>query len=121
LEEEAIDNTNPIQDLNYIAFDGQVIYVRVENNTTNCFNITSFSTIVHRKPELNIPDQTICLNNLPLIVSAETGFDTDNYSWSTNETTPTIEITQIGTYSVTVTTQFGCTSTATFNVIESEQ
>src|SRR5690606_22429939 len=108
LAEEAIDNTNAIQDLNYLAFDGQTIYVRVENNQTGCFNTTFFNTVVNRKPEVNIPDQTVCLDNLPLIVSAETGFADDSYVWSTTATTPEIEITQIGTYSVTVTSINGC-------------
>lgn len=121
LAEEAIDNTNAIQDLNYLAFDGQTIYVRVENNQTGCFNTTFFNTVVYRKPEVNIPDQTVCLDNLPLIVSAETGFADDSYVWSTTATTPEIEITQIGTYSVTVTSINGCQTTSSFNVIESEQ
>ena len=80
-----------------------------------------FETIIFRKPDVNIPDQTVCLDNLPLVVSAETGFDTDSYLWSTNATTSEIEITEIGSYSVTVTSVDGCTTASTFNVIESEQ
>ncbi|MGY0392995.1 choice-of-anchor L domain-containing protein [Bizionia sp. KMM 8389] len=121
LEIEAIENTNPITNLNYNAFHEQVIYARIENNITHCFNTTSFTTIIHRKPLVEIPTQTVCLDNLPLVVSAETGFDTDSYLWSTNATTPEIEITQIGTYRVTVTTDLGCTTTVFFDVIESEQ
>jgi gliding motility-associated-like protein len=121
LAEEALDNTNAIQDLNYNAFDGQTIYVRVENNATGCFSTTSFDIQINRKPEVNIPDQTVCLDNLPLIVSAETGVADDSYLWSTNTSSSEIEITQIGTYSVTVTSINGCQTTSTFNVIESEQ
>ena len=121
LEEEAVDNDNAIQDLDYVAFNGQTIYVRIENNTTHCYSTTRFNTIVHRKPVVEIPDQTVCLESLPLIVSANTNISDDAYLWSTNATTPEIEITEIGSYSVTVTTAFGCTTSATFNVIESEQ
>ena len=121
LEEEAILNENAITDLNYFAFNGQTIYIRIENNTTQCYSITSFNTIVHRKPVIEIPDQTVCLESLPLIVSANTNVAGDTYLWSTNATTPEIEITEIGTYSVIVTTAFGCTSSTSFNVIESEQ
>jgi len=121
LEEEAMDNTNAISDLNYNAFDQQTIYVRIENNLTSCFNTTSFMTIVNRKPNVDIPDQTVCLDNLPLVVSAETGFADDTYLWSTNVSTPVIEITDIGNYTVTVTSIDGCQTTSTFNVIESEQ
>ncbi|MFD2541130.1 choice-of-anchor L domain-containing protein [Lacinutrix gracilariae] len=121
LEEEAMLNENKIEDLNYDAFDGQTFYIRIENKTTLCYDIASFNTIVHRKPIVEIEDQTICLESLPLIVSANTGYSDDTYSWSTNATTSEIEITEIGDYSVTVTTAYGCTSSATFNVIESEQ
>ncbi|MBK8564408.1 MAG: T9SS type A sorting domain-containing protein [Saprospiraceae bacterium] len=33
------------------------------------------------------------------------------YEWSTGATTPTLEVTSMGTYSVTVTNSFGCTAT----------
>lgn len=104
----------------YDAVNGQIIYVRVENNSTGCYALTQFTTVVHPKPIVDIEDQVICLNNLPLIVSANTNQTGDTYIWSTNETTPEIEITEVGTYSVTVTSPFGCETTRVFNVIESE-
>src|SRR5690606_9988495 len=82
--------------------------------------ITSFQTYVHPLPIVDIPDQVICLDRGPLLVSANTNRTDDTYLWSTNETTPEIEITEIGTYWVNVTTIFGCETTQTFNVIESE-
>ncbi|MEY8849290.1 choice-of-anchor L domain-containing protein [Psychroserpens sp. XS_ASV72] len=106
---------------NYEAFDGETIYVRVENNATGCYALTQFSTFVNPKPIVDIGDQVICLNNLPLLVSANTEQAGDSYLWSTNETTPEIEITEVGTYSVTVTSPFGCETTRVFNVSESEQ
>lgn len=121
LEDEARANENAITDLDYMAFHEQIIYVRVENNSTYCFSITSFKILVHRKPIVDIPDQTICLESLPLLVSANTNVSDDTYLWSTSETTPEIEITEIGSYAVTVTTFFGCSTSVTFNVIESEQ
>ncbi|HIC31626.1 MAG TPA: T9SS type B sorting domain-containing protein, partial [Flavobacteriaceae bacterium] len=81
---------------------------------------TNFNTIVHRKPELDIEDQVLCLDNLPLIVSAETNVPTDSYLWSNGSTSSYIEVTQIGTYSVTITTQFGCSNSTTFSISESE-
>ncbi|EGV42929.2 T9SS type B sorting domain-containing protein [Bizionia argentinensis JUB59] len=120
LEIEALENVNPISDLNYNAFHEQVIYVRVQNKATNCFNTTSFIIFVSRKPFVEISDQPVCIDNLPLVVSAATGFDTDTYLWSTNATSSEIEITEIGSYSITVKSQFGCITSETFNVIESE-
>ena len=104
----------------YNANDGETIIARVENNTTGCYSLTTFNTIVYRKPLVNIPNQTICIDNLPLIVSADTGYDSDSYLWSTNAISESIEITEIGTYSVTVISENGCETTSTFNVIESE-
>ena len=119
-ETSALTNTNPLDNL-YAAFDGQTIFVRIENNATGCFSVTQFTTIVHPKPILDIGEQVICLDNFPLLVSANTNNLGDVYLWSTNDTTPEIEITQIGTYWVTVTSPFGCETTEVFNVIESEQ
>jgi len=117
--EDAEQNTNSLPE-NYDAALYETIYVRVENNATGCFNLTEFNTIVRRKPEVAIPNQVVCIDNLPLLVSANTNVTGDSYVWSTNETTPEIEITDIGTYSVTVTSSFGCVTTSVFNVSESE-
>ena len=108
-------------DINYEAIDQEIIYVRVENNVTGCYALTEFATIVHPLPVIDIDDQVICLENLPLLVSANTNNIEDTYIWSTNETTPEIEITEVGTYWVSVTTPFGCETTRVFNVTESEQ
>jgi gliding motility-associated-like protein len=117
LGEEGIEAINPNP---YIAFNGEIITARVENIITGCYNLVTFSTIINPRPFVNIPDQVVCLDNLPLVVTAETFTNSDTYLWSTNATTPEIEITEIGTYSVTVTSEFGCVTTSTFNVIESE-
>ncbi|MCA0132084.1 choice-of-anchor L domain-containing protein, partial [Winogradskyella alexanderae] len=70
---DATNATNSIE-TNYIAFNDEIIYARVENNSTGCFSIEQFSIIIHPLPEIDIPDQVICLDNLPLIVSANTNF-----------------------------------------------
>ncbi len=116
----AQSGSNVIPDL-YVAFHTEIIYARVENNSTGCYRTTQFSSIINPKPFVDIPDQVICLDNSPLLVSANTNNPTDTYLWSTNETTPEINISTIGTYSVTVTNEFNCTTTQVFNLIESEQ
>ena len=121
--EDALSGSNPIiDDTNYtnITSEEQTVYIRVENNTTGCYSVTQFSVIIHPLPVIDIEDQVICLDNLPLIVSANTNNPTDQYIWSTGETTPEITIPEIGTYWVTVTTQFGCENTRVFSVAESE-
>ncbi|MGS2726659.1 choice-of-anchor L domain-containing protein [Psychroserpens sp. BH13MA-6] len=104
----------------YEAMHNDIIYARIENNNTGCYDITQFSTIIYEKPLLDIGDQVICLDNLPLLVSANTNQLGDSYTWSTNETTPEIEITETGVYSVTVTSANGCETTEVFTVSESE-
>lgn len=104
----------------YEALTGETIYARVEDNTTGCFSITSFMTVVFEKPMLDVGDQVICLENLPLVVSANTNITGNTYQWSTNASTSEIEITEIGTYSVTVTATNGCETTEVFTVTESE-
>jgi len=119
-ENDVMTGENEIQDLIYNAVNGQIIYVRIENNITGCFDTTLFTTIVNRKPFVDIPDQVVCLNNLPLTVIAGEIVAGDSYLWSTNAISPEIEITEIGEYSITVTTPLGCQTTTIFNVIESE-
>lgn len=116
----ALENVAIANPAAYRAFNGQVITARIENNTTGCFSFVDFSIVVNRKPFVNISDQVVCIDNLPLVVSAETNNPSDTYLWSTTETSSEIEITDIGTYSVTVTSEFGCETTSIFSVTESE-
>ncbi|MBT8245553.1 MAG: T9SS type B sorting domain-containing protein [Winogradskyella sp.] len=118
-EVSAISNTNPLENL-YNTTNGEIIFARVTNTTTQCFEVTQFSVIIYPLPIVDIGPQTICPENFPLKVDADTGFDGDEYLWSTGELTSDIEITEIGTYSVTVTTPNGCVTTSEFNVIISE-
>jgi gliding motility-associated-like protein len=111
---------NSVLDTDYMAFDSEIIYVRLENKSTGCFSLTQFSVVINPLPAIDIEDQVICLDNLPLFVSAHTNISSDQYLWSTGETTPEIEITEIGTYWVSVTTEFGCENTRVFGVSESE-
>ncbi len=118
-ETDAIENSNVLSN-QYIASNNEVIFARVENSITGCFSITQFSVIINNKPFVDINDQVLCLNDFPLVVSAQTNNPLDSYEWSTNETASSIEITAIGSYSVTVTNEFGCQTTSTFSVTESD-
>ncbi len=120
LSEDAEDGENSINE-NYTAFNEQIIHVRVENNNTGCFSITQFMAIVHPLPVIDIEDTVvICLDALPMTVSAETGNNNDSYNWSTGASISEINIDTVGNYSVTVTTEFGCQTTKEFEVIQSE-
>jgi gliding motility-associated-like protein len=120
-EEDALYGLNMIDEI-YQAKDGDTIYVRIENVTTLCFDTTAFLIRIYPpRPLVEIADQVICRENLPLLVDAYTGNSNDLYLWSTGATTASIVIEEIGDYWLTVTTPFGCQSTAEFSVIESEQ
>ena len=115
----ANSGTNPLEN-RYAATDGQSIYARVTNIATGCFSTTQFSAIVHPRPIMTITDQVLCIDDLPLVVNADTTNPTDTYLWSTGETTPEIEITTIGSYNVIVTSSFGCQTAQEFQVTPSE-
>ncbi|TBN06398.1 T9SS type B sorting domain-containing protein [Hyunsoonleella flava] len=120
-EEQAMSKTNPHDNFHTINIE-EKLFARIENNSTGCYSITDFMAYVRRKPVNDIGDQVICLENFPLMVSVDTGFESDTYLWSPNgQTSADIDIEAIGEYSVTVTTKYGCSTTKTFNVIESEQ
>ena len=106
--------------LTHIADTSETIIAKIINIITGCVNYTQFNITVHPLPTLNIPQQVICLDNLPLIVSAETFNSGDTYLWSTSETKSEIIINEIGTYSVMVTTPKGCMNSTSFEVIISE-
>ncbi|MDO5977557.1 T9SS type B sorting domain-containing protein [Flavivirga spongiicola] len=118
--------TNAINN-NYLASDGETIYARIENNHTGCFDTTEFTTRINPLPVIPIDDIVpLCTDNLPLVISAETGHPDDTYLWSTGATTSEIllnDINDIGNYSVTVTRSYitgNCPYTHPFSVIESE-
>ncbi|NMH86483.1 T9SS type B sorting domain-containing protein [Flavivirga algicola] len=117
----AIDN-------NYIAFDSEIIYARIENNNTGCYDTTRFSTRINPLPVIPIADIVpLCIDNLPLVISAETRYPDDIYLWSTGATTPEIlldDISDVGDYWVEVTRPYtiggDCPYRHSFSVIESE-
>ena len=118
--DDAILNENVVPSTSYYAYDGQEIFARLEHNNTGCFDVTSFNIRVHRKPVVDITDQVVCLDNLPLTIIAGEIVAGDSYLWSTGATTPEIDVEDIGAYWVTVTTPFGCETTTYFSVTESE-
>ncbi len=114
------NENNSALETDYMAFDSEIIYARIENNITGCYSVIQFSVVVNPLPLVSIEDQVICLDNLPLLVSVNTNNPTDQYLWSTGETSPEIEIFETGSYTVSITNNFGCASNSIFNVTESE-
>jgi gliding motility-associated-like protein len=116
---DAESSNNPLN-LTISVVNSKSIVAKVVNNVTLCVNYTSFDIIVNPLPLIDIPQQVICLDNLPLVVSADTFNNGDTYLWSTGQTTSEIIINTVGTYAVTVTTSKGCVNSSNFKVIISE-
>ncbi|WP_136479828.1 T9SS type B sorting domain-containing protein [Cognatitamlana onchidii] len=115
---------------NYPGRNNDVIYARIENNDTGCYNTTLFNLIVHPLPIIPINDNVPLCDDQPISINAYTGNPNDTYLWSTNvnpsennSTSSEIYVTpnELGAYSVTVTTPNNCSYTKNFTVIESEQ
>jgi gliding motility-associated-like protein len=116
---DAESGNSPLN-LTLTVLNSKPIIAKIVNNFTQCKNYTSFDIIVNPLPIVDIPKQVICLDNLPLVVSANTFNNGDTYLWSTGQTTSEIIIDVIGAYSVTVTTAKGCMNSTNFEVIISE-
>ncbi len=120
-QSEADTNTFPLL-LNYQNINNpQTIFVRIENTINpSCYDTTSFQLKVMPKPNLVMDaTYTIC-EGVPINIEAPLGFST--YNWSTGSTTNSTIINQAGTYTLTVTQNYGtiiCDDSETITVLNS--
>ncbi len=93
----------------------ETIYTVEGTDANGCKNTQTFTVKVHEIPTATISGPTeLCENGkIELIVNA-TG--ADSYSWNTGENSQKIEVTEAGTYTVTVTGAGNCTATASHTV-----
>ena len=119
---DAVLENNPLSSPynNTIPYN-QTIYARAESNN-DCFGINEIQLTINPRPNIG-ENQTLyyCLNDFPITqqLSADLiGNPIDyNFSWSTGDTTESIEINTIGSYIVTVTnTSTSCQKTRIFNI-----
>jgi gliding motility-associated-like protein len=101
----------------------QTIYIRVYNNVTECFGITSFKLMAQDVPVFTIGDDfSICEGTSGTITIVPDNFSLDDavYSWTKNNEavagiTNALTVTDDGQYEVTVNIN-GCTATQSVNV-----
>ncbi len=79
----------------------QLIYVGVQEIGTTNYVITTINLVFGSVPYLNLDSSLVLCDEQSLILNPN-GNPNDIYLWSTDETTPYIEITNPGEYSVTV-------------------
>jgi gliding motility-associated-like protein len=97
----------------YTAQGTYTITLTIDYTTANC--PVSISRDILVQPELSFEIVRSILDQEKLCIGQEVSLTTipefGTYAWSTGETTPEIDITSTGDYSVTVTDEFGCTGT----------
>ncbi|MEM1214228.1 MAG: gliding motility-associated C-terminal domain-containing protein, partial [Bacteroidota bacterium] len=85
-------------------------------DANGCPNSDTLEVLEDQPANLSITgDDQLCAEASEQLV-ATTGFA--SYAWNTNETTPSIDITSGGTYTVTATEANGCVATASIEVTE---
>ncbi|WP_264521935.1 T9SS type B sorting domain-containing protein [Flavobacterium sp. N1994] len=110
-------STTPLPNsyLNTIPFQ-QIIYAKIDNTT--CYG--AFPVTLNIKVFANpIADVTIgiCNNNSTTLL-ADSGYP--SYLWSTGDITPSIQVSNPATYTVTIQNTDGCSKIKTFTVLGSE-
>ncbi|MCF6295553.1 MAG: T9SS type B sorting domain-containing protein [Flavobacteriaceae bacterium] len=124
-EEDAFNEVNAVNG-NYINAipNSEVLYVKITANN-QCYALSPITLNVLFTPLL-LPNEELfyCLNFFPQTITLTAGIINDlpsnyTYLWSTGETTSEIEVNQVGTYSVTVTYQNGCSSSREIIVLPS--
>ncbi|ARV10478.1 hypothetical protein BTO05_12865 [Winogradskyella sp. PC-19] len=123
--EDALLEQNPLpNDFTNTIVNNQTIFVRVENDN-NCYGINEVELEVLTLPNVVTEFETLyCLNTFPAKITLDGGVINDvpnnyYYDWSTGETTIEIEVNEPGTYTVTVSSVFGCSKERTVTVLAS--
>ena len=123
-QNDAINNTMQLPENAYTNHTvPETIFARVQSSTNpECYEITSFVISTINSSVVNgIEERLICLNDPDLTLEAmTTNINRYTYLWSTGETTPTIVVHAVGSYTVEITNQAGCSNTKTFVVTPSD-
>jgi hypothetical protein len=89
-------------------------YTVTVTGASGCTATANVNAIIPSAPQVSITGNPNICENTNSILSATPGFA--SYLWSTGQGGPSISVSSTGTYFVTVTDNFACTGTASFNV-----
>lgn len=113
-QNDAYNDLNSIQDFQNFESYTSAIFVRIIKDAS-CYKIIPIQLTV-KNPFTTISGiLNVCSGSTTLTASQGT-----NYLWSTGENTQSIEVTSVGTYSVTVTDSFGCVSTNSVTILPNQ-
>ena len=126
-ENDALYNSNPLSKADFQNTNlNETLWVRIQHtDLESCFDVSSFNLIVNPLPQMNMEERyVICPDSPDLVID---GGVFESYSWrdaSDNEigNQPTLDITVLGDYSLTVsqtTNGVICENTAYFEVVSS--
>lgn len=99
-----------------IGIGSTIVYVKVTDQYA-CAMTKKVTINLYSLPLVTTKPNYILCNNTSVLISTQTGYD--SYLWSTGETTPAINATAPGNYSVTVTKNYGnisCSNSKDFTV-----
>ncbi|AXG68105.1 hypothetical protein KORDIASMS9_00295 [Kordia sp. SMS9] len=123
--EDALLLSNPLgNQFTNTTPNSQTIYARLEQNGA-CYGIGEVVLNVINLPQVATEEIAYyCLNFSPQLITLYSGingnFSNYTFLWSTGETTPEIQVNELGTYTVEVTQIGGCTKTKTILVQPSD-
>ncbi|HRP01551.1 MAG TPA: hypothetical protein PLE30_02775 [Candidatus Kapabacteria bacterium] len=73
------------------------------------------------KPIAKIDGPKLLCNNSSITLTSKYQSDTLKYLWSTGETTPSINVKQVGTYTLKVSNDYGCSNIDEINVVRHDE
>ncbi|WP_162200470.1 T9SS type B sorting domain-containing protein [Kordia jejudonensis] len=115
-ESGALLQQNQLSDNAQVNLTNNELFFRVDYGT-NCGFIGSISINVIAQPQVEDQQVTLCGGpGSEVTLALDESFS--NYTWSTNETTPTITVSEVGTYMLTISNAAGCEREVSFVVIE---
>ena len=91
-------------------------YTVTVTDNLGCQGANNFNLNVLMLPDPMLEDSAYLCEDGISTLSAASGLA--SYSWNTTDTTQSIEVTQSGTYSITVTDSFGCSNTEQIEVLD---
>jgi len=123
---DANSGLNPLSK-QYVKSPGpETVYIRLASITNpNCFDpFSNFELNALEEPFLDFETEIVICQEEGVVTIGELAPNQNyQYSWSTGETTPTIDVTQSGSYTLTVTNSLpgiSCISTSTVTVTDSQ-